>query len=97
MAAFDEYADKYRSVRMERRDGILQITFHTDGDSLQWGSVPHEELPQVFRDIGADAGNRVVIMTGSGDAFTGPPGTRASRPRRSPREWTRPTGKASSC
>ena len=87
MATLDEYASKYQSVRMERRDGILQITLHTNGDSLQWGGTPHEELPQVFHDIGSDRENRVVIMTGAGDAFTGPPGTRESRPRRSPSQW----------
>ena len=87
MATLDEYASKYQSVRMERRDGILQITLHTNGDSLQWGGTPHEELPQVFHDIGSDPENRVVIMTGAGDAFTGPPGTRESRPRRSPNQW----------
>ena len=89
MPTFDEYADKYQHVRMVRGDGILQITFHTDGDSLQWGGGPHEELPRAFRDIGSDRENRVVIMTGTGDAFTGPPGTRASRPRRAPVEWDR--------
>ena len=87
MAALDEYADKYQSARMERRNGILQITLHTNGDSLQWGGIPHEELPRAFQDIGSDPENRVVIMAGSGDAFTGPPGTRASRPRRSPSDW----------
>jgi len=48
MATLDEYANKYQSVRMERRDGILQITLHTNGDSLQWGGTPHEELPRCF-------------------------------------------------
>jgi enoyl-CoA hydratase/carnithine racemase len=89
MTAFDEYSGKYESVRMERRDGILQITLHTNGDSLQWGGVPHSELPEVFRDIGSDPENKVVIMAGTGDAFTGPPGTRQSRPQRTPMEWDR--------
>ena len=46
MARLEEYANKYKHVRMERRDGILQMTFHTDGDTLQWGGGPHEELPR---------------------------------------------------
>jgi len=33
---------------MERRDGILQITFHTDGDTLQWGERPHRESPSDY-------------------------------------------------
>ena len=87
MVTLDEYANKYQSVRMERRDGILQITLHTNGGSLQWGGTPHEELPKAFHDIGSDPENRVVIMTGSGDAFTGPPGTREARPKRAPSQW----------
>ena len=87
MAIFQDYSDKYRCARMERRDGILQITLHTDGGSLQWGGIPHEELPQVFKDVGGDPENKVVIMTGTGDVFTGPPGTPDSRPKRTPAEW----------
>ena len=87
MTAFDEYSGKYETVRMEREKGILQITLHTNGGSLQWGEAPHRELPEVFRDIGSDPENRVVIMAGTGDAFTGPPGTRQSRPQRTPAQW----------
>jgi len=87
MASFDQYSDKYQSIRMERRDGILQMTFHTDGDSLQWGGIPHQEVPEAFADIGSDRDNLVVIMTGTGAAFTGPPGTPESTPKRTPQEW----------
>ena len=85
MAKLEEYTNKYETVRMERKDGILQITLHTNGDTLQWGGVPHEEFGYAFADIGSDTDNKVVIMTGAGDAFSGP------RPsvllRRTPREW----------
>ena len=89
MASLDQYADKYQSIRMERRQGILQMTFHTNGGSLQWGGGPHSEFPQAFADVGSDPENRIVIMTGSGDAFSGPPGTPAGTPKRAPREWDR--------
>jgi hypothetical protein len=42
------YANKYRTIRMERRNGILQMTLHTDGGSLRWGFLPHGELPDAF-------------------------------------------------
>ena len=87
MSRFEEYSQKYQSVRMERRDGILQISFHTNGGALQWGGIPHEEFPQAFQDIGSDPDNRVVIMTGTGDYFSGPPGTAESRPKRTPGQW----------
>ena len=74
----EDYANKYQTVRMERRDGILLVTLHTEGQSLRWGFLPHSELPEAFHDIGADRDNRVVILTGTGAEFSGPratPGT----------------------
>jgi enoyl-CoA hydratase/carnithine racemase len=68
-ATFDEYAHRYRHVRMERRDGILLAQLHTDGGPLVWGDSPHTELGYAFEDIGRDPQNRVVILTGTGDEF----------------------------
>lgn len=87
MASLDQYGDKYRHIRMERRQGILQMTFHSDGGELQWGSGPHTEFPQAFADVGSDPENRIVIMTGSGDAFSGPAGSATGAPKRSPQQW----------
>ena len=87
MASLDQYANKYPSIKMERHNGILQMTFHTNNGPLQWGGSPHQEFSQVFVDVGSDTANRIVIMTGTGDAFTGPQGTVAGTPKRSPREW----------
>ena len=86
MARLEEYADRYKTVRMERRDGILQVTFHTRGGSLKWGEPPHREFGYAFTDIGSDPENKVVILTGTGDdfcaEFDGP------RPaRRTTRDW----------
>ncbi len=71
MNSFEQYANKYESIHMERRDGILQITFHTNQGHLEWAEVPHRELGFAFADIGADRENKVIIMTGTGDAFIG--------------------------
>ena len=89
MATLARYADKYENIRFERQDGILQATFHTNGGPLQWGAGPHEEFPRAFADIGSDRENRVVIITGTGDAFSGPQGTAAGAPKRAPQEWDR--------
>src|SRR3984893_18637372 len=72
MSSLDEYANKFQTVRMERRNGILQVTLHTDGQSLRWGFLPHGELPEAFHDIRAYRENKVVILTGTGDGFSGP-------------------------
>jgi enoyl-CoA hydratase/carnithine racemase len=54
---------------MERREGILQLTLHTDGGPLVWGDGPHTELSHCFADVATDSDNRVVILTGAGDKF----------------------------
>lgn len=69
MTVFDDYAHKYQHLRMERHDGILQLTMHTDGGTLRWGGGPHGEFGAAFRDIGADRENKVIILTGTGDHF----------------------------
>ncbi len=89
MASLDQYDNQYRNIRFERRDGILQMTFHTDDGPLQWGSGPHEEFPRAFADVGSDRENRVIILTGTGDAFSGPQGTAAGAPKRAPADWDR--------
>jgi len=69
MAKFEEYADKYKFVKMERRDGILQMTLHSDGKELLWGAGPHRELGDCFWDIANDPHNKVIILTGTGKDF----------------------------
>lgn len=87
---FEDYSTKYKSVHMKRRNGILLLTLHTDGKELQWGAVPHRELPEVFQQIAADNGNKVVVLTGTGDVFSGPrPNPDAPRYRRPVQEWDR--------
>ena len=66
---FDDYAKKYQHIKMERRDGILQMTLHTNDAELKWGMGPHEELSYAFNDVARDHENRCVIITGTGDAF----------------------------
>jgi enoyl-CoA hydratase/carnithine racemase len=87
MAKFDEYANKYQTIRMERRNGILQISFHTDGGPLRWGLPPHRDFTYAFADIGSDPENKVVIMTGTGDEFSGPRPSGPHRPGGTPRAW----------
>jgi enoyl-CoA hydratase/carnithine racemase len=85
MSRFDNYAKKYSSINMRRENGILEIRFHTDNrplrwGPLRWGRMPQGELPDAFADVARDRDNRVVILTGTGDEFSGvraTPGTRS--------------------
>src|SRR5712691_4648010 len=69
MPKFDDYKNRYKHVQMERRDGILQAIFHTEGGPLKWGMSAHEELGYAFGEISRDEENRVVIITGTGDIY----------------------------
>lgn len=75
MLTFDEYAERYETIGMTRSDGILEVTFHTNGDSLRWGLTAHREMAEAFRFIATDRENRVVILTGTGNEFCGPRAT----------------------
>ena len=91
MAMLEQYRNKYQTVRFERREGILQMTLHTSGGPLQWGTLPHNELGEAFGDVGSDPENRVVIMTGTGDVFSGPVATKDDLPRWPPNQWIEET------
>jgi enoyl-CoA hydratase/carnithine racemase len=69
MTRFEEYANKYQTIKMQRRNGILEVTLHNKGGALLWNESVHRELPYACTDIGADPDNKVVILTGTGDTF----------------------------
>lgn len=66
---FEDYRDRYENVRLEREDGILEVTLHTEGKPLVWTSRAHDELAYCFHQIASDPDNKVVLLTGAGDAF----------------------------
>ena len=68
---FAEYKDKFPHVKMERSDdGILLLTFHNgQGDEFEWSFAAHHETAYLWRYVGDDPENKVVILTGSGNAF----------------------------
>ncbi|WP_280276666.1 enoyl-CoA hydratase/isomerase family protein [Nocardia wallacei] len=73
MTVLDDYRDKYENFEFSRdENGILEMRLQTDGDSLQLLVPAHRELTRAFREIALDRGNRVVLITGTGDEFIGP-------------------------
>jgi len=69
-ASFDEYRDKYDHVQFTRDEqGVLVMRFHTEGNSLVWTAKAHDELAYAFADVANDRENRVVVLTGAGDAY----------------------------
>lgn len=81
---FAEYADKYQTMKMMRKNEILEVTLHTKGGPLQWGTLVHREMAEAFTNIAADHEHKVVIITGTGEWFTGPAAMTGSGPPKVP-------------
>lgn len=70
---FDSYKKKYQTIAFSRDErGILEMRFHTEGASLQWSLLAHNEFEDAFLQVSRDRGNEVVILTGTGGEFCGP-------------------------
>jgi enoyl-CoA hydratase/carnithine racemase len=73
MSNWEEYAAKrYRHVTLSRQDDIVQVTLGTDGGPVRWGGEPRDDLMHVFHDLAHDPTIRAVVLTGTGEEFTGP-------------------------
>jgi enoyl-CoA hydratase/carnithine racemase len=67
---FDAYCESFPNALLTRSGmGVLEVALHTDGGTLVFDGHTHEQFVDLFHAIGSDSDNRVVILTGSGDAF----------------------------
>ena len=70
MVKLDTYKSAFPHAKLTRSpDGVLEVVLHTDGGTLSFDGYTHEEFVELFHQVGQDADNRVVILTGAGDAF----------------------------
>jgi enoyl-CoA hydratase/carnithine racemase len=70
MSRFDAYRASFPNARLTRsKSGVLEVALHTDGGTLVFSGHTHEQFVDLFHAIGSDPDNRVVILTGSGNAF----------------------------
>ena len=66
---FEDYKEFFKEhFEMARReDGVLFVCMHTKGGEVQWSLELHRALWQLFRTIGSDPENEVLIFTAKGD------------------------------
>lgn len=70
MSKFETYKNTFANARLTRSEsGVLEIALHTEGGKLVFNGHTHEQFVDLFHAVGSDPDNRVVILTGSGDAF----------------------------
>jgi enoyl-CoA hydratase/carnithine racemase len=68
--AFEDYKHSYPHWHMERSDdGILLLRFHKDGGEADWSYDIHHETALLWRTAGGDPETKVIIVTGTGEAF----------------------------
>ena len=68
---FEEYKELFKDhFELERRaDGVILARAHTLGASVQLSVENHRAIGQMFKTLGADPENEVLIFTGTGDDF----------------------------
>jgi enoyl-CoA hydratase/carnithine racemase len=68
---FEEYKELFKDhFELERRtDGVILAQAHTLGASVQLSVENHRAIGQMFKTLGADPENEVLIFTGTGDDF----------------------------
>jgi enoyl-CoA hydratase/carnithine racemase len=67
---FVSYRESFPNARLTRSEsGVLEVRLHTDGGTLLFNGHTHQQFVDLFHTIGSDPENRVVILTGSGNAF----------------------------
>jgi len=92
MTQLADYENKYEHAAFERREnGLLRVTLHTDGGPLDYHLGVHHEWTTLWDDIARDDANRLVIITGAGDAFIparqAPPPHLAKSPKYTPEQY----------
>ena len=68
---FEEYKERFKHhYKLERRaDGVILVQAHTLDGSVQLSVQNHRALGLLFKAIGADPENELMIFTGSGEDF----------------------------
>lgn len=68
---FEEYRERFKEhYKLERRaDGVVLVRAHTKGGPIQLSVENHRSVGQLFKTLGADPENEIMIFTGTGEDF----------------------------
>lgn len=77
MSKLDDYKDKFDCLAIDRdASGVLEVRLHSNGGSFNLDAPskikPQTQFADAFAAIAGDPDNRVVLLTGTGDSFSGP-------------------------
>jgi enoyl-CoA hydratase/carnithine racemase len=68
---FEEYRERFKEhYKLERRaDGVILVRAHTKGGPIQLSVENHRSVGQLFKTLGSDPENEIMIFTGTGEDF----------------------------
>ena len=70
MPVSHDYFDRYETLALSRTgSGVLTVRFHAQGGPAVFGGPMQREFPQALAEIAEDPGNKVLVLTGTGDSF----------------------------
>jgi len=70
MSDVPEYFDLYENFVLSRStNGVLTVRFHTGGKEHTFTGTTHHDFPRLIEDIAYDRDNKVLVLTGTGNAF----------------------------
>jgi enoyl-CoA hydratase/carnithine racemase len=66
----EQYQERFKELfTITRENGVIEAMAHTNGGPAQWIYGMHKGWGQLFRTIGEDPENEVLIIGGTGDRF----------------------------
>ena len=70
MIVFEDYQDRYQNIALSRDEaGVLTMRLHTNGGKHIFSLQAHDEIADCLLHVSRDWYNKVVILTGTGEAF----------------------------
>ncbi|HEX7857821.1 MAG TPA: enoyl-CoA hydratase/isomerase family protein [Sphingobium sp.] len=63
------WPDRWERIAARHSDGIIELRLHRNGGPLVWDATAHRELTEAFLAVELEPQVKVMILTGSGDAF----------------------------
>lgn len=65
---FEQYSEMFKDLFvMRRKNGIIEVRAHTNGEAPIWSMAMHRGIGQMLRCVGADPENEVLIFTSTGE------------------------------
>ena len=70
---FESYQKRFEKFfKLKRENGIIEARMHQNDGVAKWNYGVHNGWSKLFKAIGQDPENEVVIITGTGDKWIGP-------------------------